>query len=237
MGWEDTRKLRRSETIVGWKVRDLRKQLGWTQEELAANAGYTARLVRKAEGGGSLHPDTIEVLAEALSTEQMRVNPEDLIVCPTNVVSEYVRAYRGRERQMVADFQVHLDPAVECFIAGDPEQIPFAGTWRSPDGYDRFWGLYFQLFARPDKTIYRPRIICEGNTGVALGQEAVAIKELGIQTSSWVVINFEFCRGRVTRIEHYFDTQDTADRLRDLPTPPQRGETEPGKGDGGHETE
>lgn len=220
MGWEATSKLRRSEPVVGWKLRDLRRKLGWTQEELAANAGYTARLVRKAEGSGNLHPDTIEVLAETLSTDQLVVNPEDLIVCPVNVISQYVGDYRGRERQMVADFQTHLDPLLDCFIAGDPEQIPFAGTWHAADGYDQFWGRYFELFSRPDKAIYQPQIICEGNKGVAIGHEAVFVKELAVQTSSWVVINFEFCRGRVSRIEHYFDTQDTARRLRGLPNPP-----------------
>ena len=54
----------RSIRCNGEMVRFLRKQRGWTQERLATAAGYTKRLVAKAESSGSLNPDTIEILAE-----------------------------------------------------------------------------------------------------------------------------------------------------------------------------
>jgi transcriptional regulator with XRE-family HTH domain len=45
----------------------LRKQLGWTQEELGARAELSARVIAKAESGQSVSRRTVDALADAFS--------------------------------------------------------------------------------------------------------------------------------------------------------------------------
>ncbi len=54
----------RSVLVHGRMIRSLRKMHGWTQAELAKRAGYSERLIRKAELGGRLMPETIADLSE-----------------------------------------------------------------------------------------------------------------------------------------------------------------------------
>lgn len=88
--------------INGDLMRDLRKARGWTQEQLAALAGYSPRLIRKAESGSSVKSDTIEVLAAALSTPEAPVSPETLVSDPLGMVRAFAVAYAYDERQLAA---------------------------------------------------------------------------------------------------------------------------------------
>ena len=65
-------------------------------------AGYTGRVIRKAEASGSLHPDTIEILAEALSGPDWTVDPEDLVTIPELMARAVINAYRYRLIYLVA---------------------------------------------------------------------------------------------------------------------------------------
>ncbi|EAQ80903.1 hypothetical protein DSM3645_12821 [Blastopirellula marina DSM 3645] len=202
--------------VRGEFLRLLREQQGWTQDQLADHAGYSDRLIRKAEAGGALHPDTIEVLADALSTETAPIFPEDLVTSPAAAVRSFVEAYRKKERQLVANFHTHLDDNVECFVAGDPEQIPFAGIWKTVDGFDSFWGSFFQLFSRPSKELYTPTVVTDGLTCIAIGQEQVELKDANQMTQSWVTIMFKFERGKIVKIDDFFDTAATAQIIREM---------------------
>jgi len=41
------------------KIRKLRRSLGWTQNDAAAQSGYSERLIRKIEAGASVRPTTL----------------------------------------------------------------------------------------------------------------------------------------------------------------------------------
>ena len=41
------------------KIRKLRQSLGWTQNEAAAQSGYSPRLIRKIESGAGVRPATL----------------------------------------------------------------------------------------------------------------------------------------------------------------------------------
>ena len=41
------------------KLLQLRRSLGWTQDDAAKKSGYTSRLIRKIEGGGTVKPSTL----------------------------------------------------------------------------------------------------------------------------------------------------------------------------------
>ena len=47
-------------------MRQKRKEMGWTQEQLAARAGTTQAVIQKIENGKSLRPRKIDKIAEPL---------------------------------------------------------------------------------------------------------------------------------------------------------------------------
>jgi transcriptional regulator with XRE-family HTH domain len=102
MSWLRTRHLKRSLVVNGEMLKFFRSRRGWTQEELATIVGYTGRVIRKAEASGSLHPDTIEILAEALSGPDWTVDPEDLVTIPESMARAVINAYRYKLIYLVA---------------------------------------------------------------------------------------------------------------------------------------
>ena len=51
---------------LGDRLRKKRREMGWTQEQLAARAGTTQAVIQKIENGKSLRPRKIEEIAEPL---------------------------------------------------------------------------------------------------------------------------------------------------------------------------
>lgn len=213
MSWISTVHLKRSVKVNGKLVAFYRLQRGWTQEQLATVAGYTDRVIRKAEASGSLHPDTIEVLAEALSDSDWKVSPEDLVTCPEQMARAVIEAYRHKERQVVANVQGLLHEDLTVYAAGEEVGLPFAGQYRGADGFDTFFGKYFESFTRPDKLLFQPTYFSRGHEVILHGQEAVQANDTLEVISSWIFIKFRFECGRLIAYENFYDTAKAAEYL------------------------
>ncbi len=192
----------------GRLLRERRRRRRWTQEELAARSGYSVRLIAKAEAGGSLHPDTIEILAATLDTPDHRLTPEDLIHDPLALARRFIRAYARHERDTVAACRSLLSPRVTAWVDGDPRQIPFAGRYESIDGLDRFFHTFFGLFYRPDKAMFAaPAMLSQGNRVVAWGHERVAFHGTPpLPRGGLVTIHMVFERGRLAQLQGFYNT-------------------------------
>ncbi len=224
MAWLETRKLKRSLPVNGEMLRFLRNRRGWTQEDLASKAGYSERVVRKAESSGGLHPDTIEILAEALSGPDWTVDPEDLITTPEALARTVINAYRNQERQVVANVQGLLHDELKVYAAGEEVGLPFAGGYDGADGFDEFFGKYFNAFIRPDKQFFQPTFFARGNEVILHGQEAVKAVDSDEIISSWIFIKFTFERGKLIRYENFYDTAKAAQYLQSLGQPGKQSE-------------
>jgi len=64
--------------VIGERLRLLRRQRGWTQQELADLSGYSDRLIRKAEHGGPVSAASLQVLATTLSHPARVVTSQEL---------------------------------------------------------------------------------------------------------------------------------------------------------------
>ncbi len=60
---------RESESGLGARLRKRRKELGWTQTELAEKVGTSQAVIQKIENGKSLRPRILEELAAALGVK------------------------------------------------------------------------------------------------------------------------------------------------------------------------
>ena len=97
--------------INGRELRNCRLVRGWTQLQLAKSAGYTERLIRKAEKGGTLDIATIQNLAEALSSPDNVVLPESLTLDIAAIARKWVEGFENLERQMVKEIEQFLTGA------------------------------------------------------------------------------------------------------------------------------
>src|SRR6476646_3797432 len=142
-------------------LRHFREKRGWTQDELATRAGYSKRVIAKAEAGGSLHQDTVDVLASALSTDGECVYPEDLLASPKALARRFVETYRRFEHELAIRYRDFLSDHLVCIVGSEDPSVPLAGTYQGPDGFDRYCRKFFEIFERCDKDLYRPTIIGE----------------------------------------------------------------------------
>lgn len=203
----------------GEAIRHLRARRGLTQAELASLAGYSRRLVAKAEAGQSVNTATIEVLCEALSTAESPVTPEELVVSPRDIARRIIEAYAKHERQCVAHCSEYLAEDLQVVAPGDPTVLPFAGDRESIDGFDDFWGAFFSVMDRPDKKIVLEhlRIVADGNEVAVLTKENCTFLGAGGQGPPipiCVLMTFE--HGKLVRFEDHFNVAAVQGTVADL---------------------
>jgi transcriptional regulator with XRE-family HTH domain len=129
-------------------LRELRVKRGWSQRELAEKAGYTDRLVRKAEFGGKLDVETIRNIAEALSTLEEKITLDSLTIDVLSIAKKFMKLFDELGPDMApaidhcisSDFVIHVTSAVES--------LPLQGTWVGQKGFQEFLNLFFGTFSR-----------------------------------------------------------------------------------------
>ena len=193
-------------TCNGDRITRLRHDCELTQEELAEASGYSVRLVRKAEKGGTIRFSTLTALACALQRKGAATSAADLCTDPVEIVQAFVEAYRLHEEKMVPQIRHLLSEDLSVFIAGDPAIIPFAGEYSGPDGLQDFWNRFFALIERYDKNALDLQYFVCGTEVVAYGTERGRIKGQDTDEPSWLSLKFDVRNGLIVRFEDYFDT-------------------------------
>lgn len=219
MGWKH-QPVGRSLQCNGEIVRFHREQQGWTQQQLAKRAGYSARVIAKAEGSGALRPDTIEHLADALSTSSCPVHPEDLVSSPKAIARQIIENYAQYEQDCARHCHEFLADDIELVVPGDPSMLPFCGTYHGREGFDKFWENFFAVMERHDKdlVIRTMRVFAEGNHVVLFMRECGSFVGEGGHHTTPIALLFEFERGKIKRMEDHFDATIAAERVRQLLT-------------------
>lgn len=212
-GWLDDPK-KRSLSCNGELIRFYRAQLGWSQEELAARAGYSDRLIRKAESGQTVHADTIEVLAMALSSASQAVTPEELVSDPMRLAKSFCQILSEDEANAAARSEPILAPDLQMTVAGDPDMFPFAGRFEGISGYDTFCRRFFEIMYCPDKSFWKPKLMIHGNEGISWGLQRMQVPGAEEWITSMLIFRFEFCRGKISRIEDEYNVESAYDYFR-----------------------
>ena len=203
-------------TCNGPQLASLRKSGGLTQDELAHEARLSVRVIRKAEKSGNIRFSTLSAIAEALRTHGADAAAERLCCDPVTIAQQFVEAYRRHEEKMTDHIRHLLCPDLEVFVAGDPSQIPFAGTFHGPDGLQEMWCRFFGLIERYDKTALNLQYFVNGNEVVAYGTEKGRIKGHTNDEPTWLALKFRITNGRIVRFEDYFDTASAQEHIREF---------------------
>jgi transcriptional regulator with XRE-family HTH domain len=196
--------------VNGQRLQTLRQSAGMTQEELAQKAGYSDRLVRKAEASSPLRRSTVADLADALCTATQKVTADDLAFSreqiSTDVAAFLLHGPRG-SGVVLADL---IHPRLALTVAGYELNIPFAGTHSGPAACESFRTLFLASFVNIE---YRPeQTQCFANE---LGTCVQAITLLESSSKSpanastmeiWWFLKTRFDTSQLISIELLYDT-------------------------------
>ncbi|MEW4486582.1 helix-turn-helix transcriptional regulator [Thalassoglobus sp. JC818] len=189
-------------------LKHFRERLGWTQAELAKKAGYSERLVSKAESGKAISKKTIEHLAEAVSTPTNVVFPEDLISDPVQIARKYIEGLYVHQADGFRHFRPYLDEDVEFYIAGDPQTVPFAGRYKGLEQIQALFKQFFSFIESPPNHDYEPhyKFIGQGNEVIVWGQSWLHPIGRPLTEPMELTQLMKFRRGKLYHFEDRYDT-------------------------------
>jgi len=186
----------------------LRDRKGLTQQQLAKAAGYSERLISKAEAGQLISTTAIADLAEALCLSDEPVHPEELITDPVKLAKEYIAAVYTQGKGMVDAIRHFLDDEVVFRIAGDPEQIPFAGEHQGIAAVRQAFDIFYSILEAPADHDYLScyTFLGQGNEVTMWGE--TWIHPIGQPMEKPISISHRmvFRRGKLILLEDIFDT-------------------------------
>ena len=207
------------------ELRRFRLARRWTQQELARAAGYTERLVSKAENGGRLDIATIQDLAEALSTPEQIVTAESLTLDIASIARRWVETFERLETQMLPEIQPYLADNFEFICPGDPAVLPFVGIWKGAAGHQQWLDLFFGFFQRTKNQ--EVEYTLGDNSVIARWLERVTLNGVPCDPVR-INMHFRFENGLIARIEDDYDTLGGAHIVRQIenqrvpPAPPEQ---------------
>lgn len=112
----------------------------------------------------------------------------------------------------VADMGAHLADDAEWWVMGDPAILPFAGTYRGPDGFAEWLRRL-----RAAVTYSRFRVVeylADGDRVVEIIEAAGTANSSGRPYESPVIRIFTVRGGKIARAQSFFDTAAYAKALR-----------------------
>ena len=175
----------------------LRERNELTQKQFAEAAGYSERLISKAEAGQPISTNVIDDLAEALSTDADPVFPEDLITNPVKHAKEYIAAVYSEGEGVVDAIAHFLDENIVFRVTGDPAQIPFAGEHHGIEGMRRMFSIFFSILEAPQGHNHEQHynFIAQGKEVIMTGESWIHPIGLPMENLIRLAHRFVFHRG------------------------------------------
>jgi transcriptional regulator with XRE-family HTH domain len=196
----------RIQVCNGLLIKFWRNHFGWTQIDLAVRAGFSRRLIAKAEAGGSLELETVEIIAATFREAGADVSVADFLCDPEAMTRRLLKNYATYEGNWVTNSLDILSPDIVAILDGDPATNPLAGEYHGIEEFDGLWKKFFSMFARSGGTLGDdPTIRCNGNEVLAWGHEFVHLPELPPVEPGFVMLRLTFKDGKIIRFEDFYE--------------------------------
>ena len=111
----------------GELIRQIRRRLGWTQTDLAKKAGYSERLISKAEAGKSVAASTLKDICSTFAEAGAEITIDDVAFDPVAKAREFIKGMYIHKADVIDQCQDFISDDVIVDINGDPNIFPFAG--------------------------------------------------------------------------------------------------------------
>lgn len=194
----------RGVAVCGQRLRQLRLLVGYTQAELATRAGYSERLVRKAEAGGVLSTKAISDLAEALSCDPHPVQLADLCSSPLAIAKQFVESYDRFGNAMLGDCGLLLANDFVFHCAGDPRSS-LSGQWQGHRGFQQWLDTLFSMTSRSNCGNLQATYL-EADSRVTARYSDHFIASDRTPYAMWVNLHFTIVGGLVAQIDNECDS-------------------------------
>ncbi len=139
--------------VHGQSIVEQRRKLGWSQEELSRRSGYSIRLVRKAEAGGSIRADTLQTICDTFAQAGCCIKVDDLVCNILSVAQRIVYCYDHFGRDLLKHCGELFTDDMVYHIHADPAQVPYAGRWVGKDGFQQMLDIFHDMFTRRPGTL------------------------------------------------------------------------------------
>ncbi len=183
-----------------------------SQVELSRRSGYSERVIRKAEAGGTLQFETIRDLATAMSVDGHSISFKDLTIDLASTAKRFVESYDSLGCNMLQACRDIFADDFAFTCPADPSQVPFAGAWHGPSRFQEFLLQFFGTSSRQNGILKPLYMFCQERVVVRF-EDQVCYKGHQIPTF-WVNLHFQFHNGLVTRIDYEFDCLSVSQSLK-----------------------
>ena len=215
--------LGRSMPCNGKLIAQLRKQLGWTQSELARKAGFTERLVVKAEASQNIAASTLQIIAQTLKEAGAMVSAADISADPAALAKEFILSMYRYGPKVIDVNERFLSPELVVHFAGDPNIFPFAGTHIGIDAARRAFGAFYSVIQPPadHSEIENFQFVSTGHGALVWGETWAHPIGMPMPGPIKLAIKMDFRDGLMTVFDDRFDTQEGAKHFAEasLPNP------------------
>ena len=202
----------RSTPCNGRLISLLRRQLGWTQSELAEKAGFTERLIAKAEASQNIAAATLKMIAQTLSEAGMVVSSQDLSADPAALAKLFfLSTYEFGPRCLEVNSHFISNDIVIHF-AGDPDVFPFAGTHTGIDAAKRAFAKFYEVIEPPKdhSEVENIQFVSTGYGALVWGETWAHPIGMPMTSPMKFAIKMEFKNGLMTVFDDRFDTLEGA---------------------------
>lgn len=186
-------------------LREIRQRVGLSQTKLAALAGYSARLIRKAESTGQLSGATINDLVQALNEEGAQVTVSDLLF---NEISTCVRLRQALEQHGREALQYCGELLADDFVyhcAGSPEN-PLAGTFFGREGFQQWLNAFYGRYQQEPGHKRCPKYFRNDHEVLVCYDEVLTV-DGSVSPTIWVNLHISIRQGRIHSILNQYDTE------------------------------
>jgi transcriptional regulator with XRE-family HTH domain len=188
-----------------------RQSRGWSQEELSRRSGYSVRVIRKAEAGGTLKIETLQTLCEALSITGGQVTLKDLTCDTLSIAKQVVESYDVYGVEMLKHCGHLMTNDIVYDIHADPARVPYAGAWHGLDGFQKCLDIFYSMFTRRPGSLKPSYLVGDQRVharfldqGYFNGEEIPPIV---------INLHFQFQGFLVCRLDNEFDSDLTVNSL------------------------
>jgi transcriptional regulator with XRE-family HTH domain len=195
-------------------LKSVRKDLGWTQLELAERTKLSVRVIAKAEAGKGVAERTIGLIVETLRIAGKNVTCDDFMCDPRGKVQRFLHNCNLYKTDAVTKSRELLSRNVLLHMDGNPLSNPLAGTYQGWEEFEALLHTYHDIFVRDGGTLgdlTQMRLF--GQEVIAWGHEYIRVPEAPPSSPSFVMLRILFKDGVIDRIENFYEASGLMSRV------------------------
>jgi transcriptional regulator with XRE-family HTH domain len=195
-------------------LKSIRKDLGWTQLELAERTNLSVRVIAKAEAGTGIANRTVRMLVETLRKAGKDVSCDDFECDPRAKVQRFLQNCNTYKKDAISRSKGLLARSILVYMDGNPINNPLAGTYQGVEEFEALLHKYHDIFVRDGGTLgdlTQMRAI--GQEVIAWGHEYIRVPEAPPSLPSFTMLHIHFKDGLIARIDNYYEAAGMMSRI------------------------